>query len=59
MQRWTIRLVTVVLTLLSLAALDDITTGHEPHFYAEYAMITATVLWYASLAALRLRSRAS
>lgn len=56
MQRWAIMLVTLVLTLLSLAALDDVTTGDEPHFYAEYTMITATVLWYASLAALRLRS---
>lgn len=31
------------LVLLDLAALDDITTGVEPHFYAEYAMLAVSV----------------
>ena len=36
------------LVLLDLAALDDITTGVEPHFYYEYAMIAVSLplLWW-------------
>ena len=29
--------------LLDLAALDDITTGVQPHFYYEYAMLAVSV----------------
>ncbi len=31
------------LLLLDLAALDDITTGVQPHFYYEYAMLAVSV----------------
>ena len=36
------------LLLLDLAALDDITTGIESHFYYEYAMIAVSLplLWW-------------
>lgn len=36
------------LLLIDLAALDDITTGVEPHFYYEYATLAVSVpllLW--------------
>ena len=33
----------LVLVLLDLAALDDITTGVQPHFYYEYAMLAVSV----------------
>ena len=31
--------VILALLLLDVAALDDITTGNQPNFYAEYAML--------------------
>ena len=55
MRRWLIVLATVGLLALSFAALDDITTGNEPNFYAEYVVVTITVLWCAVLIAARLR----
>lgn len=42
-------LVTVILLGLCWLALDDITTGHEPNFRAEWAMVGATVVWLAAL----------
>ena len=32
-----------MLLVLDLAALDDITTGAEPNFYREYAMLTVSI----------------
>ena len=46
--------------LLDYAALDDITTGSQPHFYAEYAMLAVSVMFFAALSwgfALRRRLR--
>ena len=33
----------ILLLLLDYAALDDITTGSEPNFYGEYAMLVVSV----------------
>ncbi len=49
-------LVSLALGLLCLAALDDITTGSEPSLAMEWAMVAATVAWFAGLARRR-RSR--
>ena len=32
---------------LALAALDDITTGVEPHFVGEWVMVALAALWFA------------
>ena len=47
LERPAIAVAVLGLLLLDLAALDDITTGVEPHFYYEYAMIAVSVplLW--------------
>jgi hypothetical protein len=50
-------LVTVILLGLCWLALDDITTGNEPNFRFEWAMVGLTVAWLAALGAmLRRRS---
>jgi hypothetical protein len=41
----------VALLALSYLALDDITTGNEPSFWAEYAMVLVTLAWFGALAA--------
>ena len=48
LERPAIAVAVLGLLLLDLAALDDITTGVEPHFYYEYAMIAVSVplLWW-------------
>jgi hypothetical protein len=55
---------TLILTLVSLAvlalcwlALDDITTGRQPSFYLEWAMVAVGALWFGGLALARWRSR--
>ena len=48
LERPAITIAVLGLLLLDLAALDDITTGVEPHFYYEYAMIAVSLplLWW-------------
>ena len=36
--------------ILDLAALDDITTGNEPNFYLEYAILMISVFVFVGLA---------
>ena len=50
---------TVSLILLGLAwlALDDITTGNQPHFVVEWTMVAAAAAWFVALAAWRLQHR--
>ncbi len=36
----------IILLLLDIAALDDITTGHQPHFILEYSTLILTALVY-------------
>ena len=40
------RLVTCLVALLALAALDDITTGVEPSFLLEWLMVAFASLWF-------------
>lgn len=50
MQRPVIAVAVMGLVLLALAALDDITTGAEPNFYYEYAMLVVSfplLVWLA------------
>ncbi len=46
---WAVVLISAAMLVLSFAALDDITTGTEPNFYLEYAMLFATGLWFLML----------
>ena len=39
----------LALLLLDFAALDDITTGTQPHFYAEYGMLGISVPFLGAL----------
>ena len=43
LERPAIAVVVLVLLLLDLAALDDITTGVQPHFYYEYGMLAVSL----------------
>ena len=47
-ERPVLSVVVLALVLPDLAALDDITTGVQPHFYYEYAMIAVSLplLWW-------------
>lgn len=45
-------LVTVILLGLCWLALDDITTGRQPHFRAEWTMVGVTVAWLSGLGAM-------
>ena len=48
----------LLVLLLDYTALDDITTGSQPHFHAEYAMLAVSLLFFAALAwALALKRR--
>ena len=47
--RFLIGVPVLFVVLLDYAALDDITTGSQPHFYAEYAMLTVSVLFFVAL----------
>lgn len=47
--RIVIILVSVLFLALDWLALDDITTGSEPDFYMEYAVLAVSALWFASL----------
>ncbi len=43
-------LVSILLGVLCLLALDDITTGREPSFVLEWVIVALTGLWFAGLA---------
>ncbi len=55
MKRPLILTVSVALVALSLLALDDITTGNQPHFRLEWAMVAVTAAWFATLLISKLR----
>jgi len=40
----------VLVLLLTWAALDDITTGNEPSFVGEYTLLALSDLWFAAIA---------
>ena len=43
LERFAIAVAILGLLLLDLAALDDITTGVQPHFYYEYGMLAVSL----------------
>jgi len=49
----------LIVTLLALdwAALDDITTGQEPNYTGEYAMLIISVIIFVFLGILKIRSK--
>ena len=49
MKRAAVSLLSVLLALLCLLALDDITTGSEPGYAQEWAMVASTACWFAAL----------
>jgi hypothetical protein len=51
------RLVTCLVALLVLAALDDITTGVEPSFLLEWLMVAFASGWFLAVGALTLKRR--
>lgn len=50
--RIAIVLISILFLALDWLALDDITTGNQPSFYAEYAMLALSAAWFAAVAAL-------
>ena len=47
--RFAVGCAVLVVLLLDFAALDDITTGNQPHFYPEYTMLAISALLFAAL----------
>jgi hypothetical protein len=41
----------IILLALCWAALDDITTGDQPHYYLEWMFVSLTVVWFVGLIA--------
>ena len=52
-----IKIVSIALLLLCLAALDDITTGDQLNFYLEWIVVWLTVVWFLGLIAARITRR--
>lgn len=50
-------LIVVMLLMLDWAALDDITTGTEPDFYGEYAILIISVVVWGVMSYIVLRRR--
>ncbi|MDH3253514.1 MAG: hypothetical protein OEM62_00855 [Acidobacteriota bacterium] len=53
MKRLVIVIVSLALLASTWAALDDITTGHEPSFALEWTMVAVTGCWFAGLVVFR------
>ncbi|MFQ5350158.1 MAG: hypothetical protein ACE5EG_06935 [Thermoanaerobaculia bacterium] len=49
MRRAAVILVSAIVAVLCLLALDDITTGGEPSHALEWTIVAATVAWFGSL----------
>jgi len=50
-------LIVFTLLLLDWAALDDITTGQEPNYAGEYAILIISVIIFVFLGILKIRSK--
>ncbi|HET9228588.1 MAG TPA: hypothetical protein VFR31_18060 [Thermoanaerobaculia bacterium] len=55
--RIAIVLISIFFLALDWLALDDITTGNQPTFHAEYAMLLLSAAWFAAAAVLWRRPR--
>ncbi len=51
MKRAAIFTISIILLVLCWAALDDITTGDQPHYYLEWMFVSLTVVWFVGLIA--------
>ena len=51
LRRYAGRVITCLVALLVLLALDDITTGVEPSFLLEWAMVAVASVWFLAVAA--------
>ena len=51
------RVVTCLVALLALLALDDITTGVEPSFLMEWTMVAVASVWFLAVGARALKRR--
>ena len=51
MRRATIFTISIVLLVLCYAALDDITTGNQPHHVLEWMFVSLTIVWFVGLIA--------
>ena len=58
MRRATIFTISVILLVLCYAALDDITTGNQPHYVLEWIFVSLTVAWFVGLVVIKLTWRA-
>ena len=43
--------ISVILLALCYAALDDITTGNQQHYYMEWMFVSLTLVWFVGLIA--------
>ncbi len=57
MKRFLVWICILVLLLLDWAALDDITTGNEPDYYGEYAVLVISAVVYGVLGYLYITTR--
>lgn len=46
MKKWIVGIIVIVLFVFDWAALDDITTGSEPNYVGEYAVLLVSVIIY-------------
>ena len=51
MKRAAIFTISIILLVLSYAALDDITTGNQPHYVLEWMFVSLTLVWFVGLIA--------
>ena len=54
MKRFLAFTISIILLVLCYAALDDITTGNQPHYVLEWMFVSLTVAWFVGLVVVKL-----
>ncbi len=54
MKRFLTFTISIILLVLCYAALDDITTGNQPHYVLEWIFVSLTLVWFVGLIAFRI-----
>lgn len=54
MKRFLLITFSIILIAVSWLALDDITTGDQPHFVFEWIVVFTSIAWFAGLIAFRI-----
>lgn len=54
MKRFLTFTISIILLVLCYAALDDITTGNQPHYVLEWMFVSLTLVWFVGLIAFRI-----